>query len=1231
MKKKLLTIVVVVSMIFCMLPFGLVLSSAAGAETENESAMGYCGPADGATGTWGSSVSWAYANGILYINGTGPMGDFVRDQTPWEAFRDRITTITVAEGVTSVGANAFADIAAMTSDGTLVTLNVSLPSTLETIGDDAFAGCVSLLQIGLPGNLTTLGNAAFQNSGLVQIGLPDSVSMLGTHVFDGCTSLSAVSLSPAVYIIPDYAFAGCTALTAVQIPEGVVAITESAFANSGLTAIVVPYMTRSVGKTAFVGCTSLTDIGTSSMDPIFDTSDFDITSAVRIHGPEGSAVAQTVADLNAQGYALSYTTEAMPEITYPAVQPVTFTPVMVQDGQIYSAYGNTDAAAMQIDSTDLAGTAASEAELAASQVTDTAGAETDVTTDAAATDGRTADTSTYIDENGETVIDNSAEALSSRRRMGVMRAASADAVSSGSIENSALEWEVAADGTLRISGSGAMENYTAASEQPWVSLKDNISSIAVATGVTAIGDYAFSDLTNVTYVQLMDDTIKTIGKNAFSGCTGLTEIEIPKSVTSVGASAFSGCSAAKKVTANSATTTFDTANPSLPAGTASSPVYIYGYSTSGIKTYFDSRWQADNLRFSPLSGQPMIGITLNTTSLTMQPAGVATLKLSPNPTDADNLSSVSWDPVDPTVLYVTKNSSNQTKATVLALKAGSTAVQVTATDAEGNTYTATCTVTVSGSKVAMTGVAITPTSASIQVGATADLTLNLTPTGATNLASVTWTSSTPANATVAVSDSDEKTATVTGVKAGTSTITATATDSSGNSFTASIPVTVIVPMTGIRLSQTKATMVQDTTMTLTALTVPDGAYDLKSVAWKSSNDKVATVSGGQVKAVAGTGSAIITATATSTSNATYTATCDVTVTDGIAGATAVLKKAIVTLGNQNAVVSGVTSSSVYVASAIKAIDDLAKKTKGVTIASGKGLTDAITVAQTNSRTLDPVVKYIATHANTGSSVTLAVLPRFNIEVKSATTGSAVYMITPTYDVTAKIGTAAAVTVSTGNAMKITGTVTVTLPISDDLAGKNTALYITHKASGGDKYYKGSVKGGILTFENPDGFSEFDVTVAKPDGYKEEGTNGEAVVDKLKTAIYRLYNKLNGDHIFTASKAERDILAMFGWRSEGTPITAATEAGTANVPVYRLYNKKTGEHFLTTNQSERTTLTAAGWRDEGIVWYAAASGKHPVYRLYNKHGFHHYTSNDFERGFLMGLGWKNEGIVFYQTD
>lgn len=1175
MKKKLLTIVVVVSMIFCMLPFGLVLSSAAGAETENQSATGYCGPADAAAGTWSSSVSWAYANGILYINGTGPMGDFVRDQTPWEAFRTRITTITVAEGVTAIGANAFADIAALTSDGTLVTLNVSLPSTLDTIGDDAFAGCVSLMQIGLPENLTTLGNGAFQNSGLVQIGLPDSVSMLGTHVFDGCTSLSAVSLSPAVYIIPDYAFAGCSALTAVQIPEGVVAITESAFANSGLTAIVIPYMTRSVGKTAFIGCSTLTDIGTSSMDPIFDTSDFDITSTAVIHGPEGSTVAQTVADLNAQGYQLSYTTEPMPEITYPSVQPVTFTPVMLQDGQIYSTAGSADAASLQIDSADLYGTAAADADLTASMVTDTAGTDTDVSADTAA-DGTASDTeTTYINENGETVIDNSAEALNFRRQ-GVRRlpAAGASAVS-GTVSGSSVTWTLTTDGALTVNGTGAIPDYSSGTDAPWSAYADSITSVVIEKGITGVG------------------------ANAFSGCPAMTGITVYTAAAAFGTSA-------------------------LPSG-----ITITAYPTSGAYTYFEEHTQADPyLTFYAMDGQPMLGISLSQTTLAMAPGQVTAITVSPTPADAVNMGDATWSSSNSAVATVTSNGNGA--ATVTANKAGTTNIRVSVPDSDGTIYKATCAVTVTGDLVAMTGITMSTTGASVLVGSSAAVSVSLLPANATNLKSVTWSSSNTSVARVTQDSSNILAAAVNGIARGTATITATATDSSNQTYTATLPVSVIVPMTGIKLNQTKATMVETTSITLTASAVPEGAYDLKSVAWKSSDDKVATVSGGAVTAVK-SGTAIITATATSTSNATYTAACNVTVTDGIAGATAVLKKAIVTLGNQNAVVSGATSSSVYVASAVEAIDSLAKKTTGVTIASGKGLTDAITVAQNNSRTLDPVVKYVATHATTGSKVTLAVLPRFNIEVKSATTGSAVYMITPTYDVTAKIGTAAAVTVSSGNAMKITGIVTVTLPISDQLAGKNKALYITHKATGGDKYYKGSVKGGILTFENPDGFSEFDVTVAKPAGYKGDDSDDETVTDKLKGAIYRLYNKLNGDHIFTANKMEKQILAMFGWRDEGTPFKAATEAGTANLPVYRLYNKKTGEHFLTANQSERSTLMTAGWRDEGIVWYAASSGKHPVYRLYNKHGFHHYTSNDFERGFLMGLGWKNEGVVFYQAD
>lgn len=1250
MKKKLLTIVVVVSMIFCMLPFGLVLS-AADAETANESATGYCGPVDASTGTWSSSVTWAYANGILYINGTGPMGDFVRDQTPWEAFRPRISTITVAEGVTSVGANAFADTAALASDETLITLNVSLPSTLDTIGDDAFAGCVSLLQIGLPDSLLTIGNGAFQNSGLLQIGMPDHVSMLGTHVFDGCTSLAAVHLSTGLAVIPDYTFAGCTSLTAVEIPEMVCAITESAFERSGITAIEIPAMTRSVGKTAFIGCSALTDIGTVSMDPIFDPSDFDIGSTVRIHAPEGSAVNQTVVDLNAQGYVLSYTTEPMPEIVYPTVQPVTFTPVMLSEGEAYATAGTADASYLQMNTMDLYNTAASDADLSASMVTDTTGTDAaadgmadlatadaaaddtvDLSAAAASADGTTADTATtYVDANGETVIDNSAEAIGSRR-MGVRRAASANVAATATVSSSGslstgVTWDLTS-GILTISGNGAMDDYTAETEQPWYSFANQITGIIVSEGVTSIGNYAFQKLTKASSASL-PSTLTSIGDSAFEGCTALTAVTVPEKVASVGKNAFDGCTAMTDIYVYSAKATFG--EKSLPAG-----ITIHAYPTSGAYTYFQTNWKDNSLTFSQLTGQqPMMDATLSPATLTLGVGGAGTVTVVPTPAEATNISTVQWSVADSTVAELAPVSSSASKtATVLAVANGATAVYANVTDSAGNTYHLMCDVTVSGTSVNMTGIASAVSSASVAVGTTTGLSINVLPAGATDFAGATWTSADPTVATVAVNASDQTKASLTGVKAGSTNITVSARSAMGSVYTLSIPVKVIVPMTGIKLNQTKATMVQDTTLSLKASVVPDGAYGLKSIEWKSSDEKVATVSSdGAVKAVAGSGSAIITATATSDSNQTYTATCNVTVTDGIAGATAVLNKAVVTLGNQNAVVSGDTSSSGYLLSAVHAIDVMAKKTTGVTIASGKGMIEAISEAQNNSRTLDPVIKYVAKNVPANSSkVTLQVLPRFNIEVTAADSGSAIYMITPTYDVTVQVGNAVPVTVSTGNPMVITDTVTMTLPISDRLAKGHKALYITHKSSYGDMYYKGTVKGGILTFENPDGFSEFDVTIAAPNGYTGSTDDDNGTTNPLATVIYRLYNKLNGDHIFTVNKTEQKFLQLLGWKSEGTPFKAASKAGgVADLPIYRVYNKKTGEHLLTAKVAERDMLLKAGWKDEGIAWYAASKGTHPVHRLYNKRGFHHYTANDFERGILVGLGWKDEGIVFYQTE
>ena len=69
----------------------------------------------------------------------------------------------------------------------------------------------------------------------------------------------------------------------------------------------------------------------------------------------------------------------------------------------------------------------------------------------------------------------------------------------------------------------------------------NLTSIEVPDSITSIGDMAFSGCTNLKSMEI-PESITEIAVGAFRGCSGLTNIVIPESVTSVGDQAFSGCS-----------------------------------------------------------------------------------------------------------------------------------------------------------------------------------------------------------------------------------------------------------------------------------------------------------------------------------------------------------------------------------------------------------------------------------------------------------------------------------------------------------------------------------------------------------------------------------------------------------------------------------------------------------------------------------------------------------------
>ena len=65
--------------------------------------------------------------------------------------------------------------------------------------------------------------------------------------------------------------------------------------------------------------------------------------------------------------------------------------------------------------------------------------------------------------------------------------------------------------------------------------------------VTSIGKEAFSNCTGLTEITI-PDSVTSIGEQAFSRCTSLTEITIPDSVTSIGECVFSGCTGLTEIT-----------------------------------------------------------------------------------------------------------------------------------------------------------------------------------------------------------------------------------------------------------------------------------------------------------------------------------------------------------------------------------------------------------------------------------------------------------------------------------------------------------------------------------------------------------------------------------------------------------------------------------------------------------------------------------------------------------
>jgi hypothetical protein len=119
-----------------------------------------------------------------------------------------------------------------------------------------------------------------------------------------------------------------------------------------------------------------------------------------------------------------------------------------------------------------------------------------------------------------------------------------------------FRWSLLGDGTLTISGTGAMPDYGNDDDHaPWYNYRYNITRVNIEKGVRTIGDNAFyrcSQLTSIT----IPNSVTTIGEDAFALCRSLTSVSIGNSVTTIGSGAFGDCSSLTSITVSSGNTAY---------------------------------------------------------------------------------------------------------------------------------------------------------------------------------------------------------------------------------------------------------------------------------------------------------------------------------------------------------------------------------------------------------------------------------------------------------------------------------------------------------------------------------------------------------------------------------------------------------------------------------------------------------------------------------------------------
>ena len=181
---------------------------------------GYCGN----EGYNGENLQWMYRPTAHELIITGERGMRNYNEVsfrPWHEYRGDITSVSLPEGLTFVGQNAFRGFTKLTE--------IVIPESVVEVADGALAECTLLTEAKLPTNLTKISHSLFY----------------------GCSSLANIEIPANVDTIDMNAFTSCTSLEQIELPNTLRLINHAAFEYTGIKSLTIPQTVDSIGQLAF--------------------------------------------------------------------------------------------------------------------------------------------------------------------------------------------------------------------------------------------------------------------------------------------------------------------------------------------------------------------------------------------------------------------------------------------------------------------------------------------------------------------------------------------------------------------------------------------------------------------------------------------------------------------------------------------------------------------------------------------------------------------------------------------------------------------------------------------------------------------------------------------------------------------------------------------------------------------------------------------------------------------